>query len=198
MYHRAIFADSVCCWNWKHLPLFINYQQGGLFEDSSIDVSPFSTLKLQFREVCVQMWHGARSHSCAPPAPHPPKQVDTAWNKKRPFCDGLNPSLLRLPWSSPSSFSPQSWCHWLQKGTSVPPLSLRRRQFSLEITLEQLLGVLILYYYRVPCLPTTDWSYFRYPVKLGDCSKSRGTRWHAAIVLLAWITCFFRSWKLSC
>lgn len=162
-YQRAAFADSACAAGIESVcRCLATYKQGCLYEDSSIDVPPFSTLKLQFREVCAQTWHGARSHSRLLPTTHPPKQVDTAWNKKRPFYDGLNPSHLSLPRSSlsfPSLF--KAGIAGFTRGHLSRSWVYGGYQFSLDVSLEQLLGILILYDYRVPCLLTTDWSYFR-------------------------------------
>lgn len=56
-----------------------------------------------------------------PVCSQPPKQADTWLNKKPLFCDVLNLSYLRLPWSPPSFPSLPS-----QKLTSLPQLRLRR------------------------------------------------------------------------
>lgn len=46
------------------------------------------------------------------------------------------------------------------------------------------------YIYLIPCHSTTDWSYSKQPIKLGNNNKSRSILWHPAIVLSALINCF--------
>lgn len=139
---------------------------------------------------CTGMAWGQIPQPCIPS--HGPTKATRAWNKNQPLCDALNPSHLRLTRSSPSlsSLPSQKVASLASKGTSVPP-SWGRCKFSLEMCLQQLLGIMNI----TLLLPSTNrLKLFQTACQIGGLkkySKSRGILLHIASLLLAWITSGF-------